>query len=146
MRSGCMHCMEPELIFSFWAIPLSSMGIKQIKIVFRSPWQNGYCEWVIGSIRRECCDHIIVFSEKHLRRALEEYWAIITMFQELIFYWIRIVQSPGILRCLMEVELQNITILEDCIIGIIGKLLNPSFFFCISNYSFFDFPGNSVQF
>ena len=39
----------------------------------RSPWQNGYCERVIGSIRRECLDHVIVLSDGHLRRVLKEY-------------------------------------------------------------------------
>ncbi|MGI8724702.1 MAG: integrase core domain-containing protein [Methyloceanibacter sp.] len=34
----------------------------------RSPWQNGYVERAIGSIRRECLDHMIVWSEAHLRR------------------------------------------------------------------------------
>jgi hypothetical protein len=33
----------------------------------RSPWQNGYAERLIGSIRRECLDHVVVFSERHLR-------------------------------------------------------------------------------
>jgi transposase InsO family protein len=38
-----------------------------------SPWQNGFAERLIGSIRRECLDHIIVFSEAHLRRILKSY-------------------------------------------------------------------------
>ncbi len=33
----------------------------------RSPWQNGYVGWLIGSIRRECLDHVIVVNEQHLR-------------------------------------------------------------------------------
>jgi transposase InsO family protein len=41
----------------------------------RSPWQNAYIERVIGSIRRECLDHIIVISERHLGRVLREYVA-----------------------------------------------------------------------
>ena len=41
----------------------------------RSPWQNGYCERVIGSIRRECLDHFIVLNEKHLQRILQEYFS-----------------------------------------------------------------------
>ena len=40
----------------------------------RSPWQNGYVERVIGSIRRECLDHFIVFNEIHLREILKEYF------------------------------------------------------------------------
>jgi transposase InsO family protein len=52
---------------------LQSMGIRDRPISPRSPWQNGYVERVIGSIRRECLDHVIVWSETHLRRVLREY-------------------------------------------------------------------------
>jgi len=38
-----------------------------------SPWQNGFAERLIGSIRRECVDHIIVLGEAHLRRILKSY-------------------------------------------------------------------------
>src|SRR6202022_4507812 len=38
-----------------------------------SPWQNGYCERAIGSIRRECLDHVVVFGERHLRHLLRSY-------------------------------------------------------------------------
>jgi len=40
----------------------------------RSPWQNPYAERLIGSIRRECLDHIVVFSESSLRRTLKSYF------------------------------------------------------------------------
>ena len=39
----------------------------------RSPWQNPYVERVIGSIRRECLDHVIILDERHLRRVLRAY-------------------------------------------------------------------------
>ncbi len=52
---------------------LSILDIEQKIIAYQAPWQNGYCERVIGSIRRECLDHVIVFSERHLRRILREY-------------------------------------------------------------------------
>ena len=39
----------------------------------RSPWQNAYAEGLIGSIRRECIDHIVVFGERHLRHVLLSY-------------------------------------------------------------------------
>ena len=52
---------------------VDSMGIEQVAISARSPWQNPYVERMIGSIRRECLDHVIVFNEKHLRRVLREY-------------------------------------------------------------------------
>ena len=40
----------------------------------RSPWQNPYAERLIGSIRRECLDHLIIFSERHLCRILPSYF------------------------------------------------------------------------
>lgn len=52
---------------------IRALGIEQKVIAYESPWQNGYVERVIGSIRRECPDHVIVFGERHLRRVLREY-------------------------------------------------------------------------
>src|SRR6202008_1613738 len=52
---------------------LRSMGIRDKPIAPASPWQNGFAERLIGSIRRECLDHIIVLSEAHLRRILKSY-------------------------------------------------------------------------
>jgi len=49
------------------------MGTREHPTDFFSPWQNGYAERVIGSIRRECLDHLIVVSEDHLRRVLSAY-------------------------------------------------------------------------
>ena len=49
------------------------MGIQDTPTAPRSPWQNGYVERVIGSIRRECLDHIIAWDERHLRRILRSY-------------------------------------------------------------------------
>jgi putative transposase len=49
---------------------VKSMGIKQVLSAPRSPWQRAYVERLIGSIRRECVDHIIVFGERSLHRAL----------------------------------------------------------------------------
>jgi transposase InsO family protein len=54
---------------------VQAMGIRDRPTSFRSPWQNGYIERLIGSIRRECTDHLIVFSEAHLRRILAKYSA-----------------------------------------------------------------------
>ena len=54
---------------------LKNMGIKQVVIAPRSPWQNPYVERMIGSIRRECLDHVIVFNEAHLILILSEYFA-----------------------------------------------------------------------
>jgi transposase InsO family protein len=52
---------------------VKAMGIRDHLISPRSPWQNGYVERVIGSIRRECLDHVIVFGEAHLQRVLDAY-------------------------------------------------------------------------
>jgi putative transposase len=52
---------------------VEALGIRPILTAYRSPWQNGYAERLIGSIRRECLDHVIVFNETHLRGILKEY-------------------------------------------------------------------------
>jgi transposase InsO family protein len=54
---------------------LRAMGIRDKPIAPGSPWQNGYVERLIGTIRRECLDHMIVFGEAHLRRILGKYAA-----------------------------------------------------------------------
>src|SRR5262249_23177164 len=50
------------------------VDIAEVVIAPRSPWQNPYVEHAIGSIRRECLDHLIVFNERHLRRVLSSYF------------------------------------------------------------------------
>jgi hypothetical protein len=52
---------------------LRAMGIRDRPIAAASPWQNGYAERLIGSIRRECLDHVIVLGDGHLRRVLRAY-------------------------------------------------------------------------
>jgi len=52
---------------------LRSMGIRDRPTAPASPWQNGVAERLIGSIRRECLDHIIVLGEVHLRQILKSY-------------------------------------------------------------------------
>lgn len=52
-----------------------AMGIEDVLTAFRSPWQNPFVERVIGSIRRECLDHVIVWNERSLRRHLRQYLA-----------------------------------------------------------------------
>ena len=54
---------------------LRAMGIRDKPIAPGSPWQNGFAERLIGSIRRECVDHVIVFGEAQLRRILTKYAA-----------------------------------------------------------------------
>ena len=52
---------------------LRAMGTRDKPIASRSPWQNGFAERLIGSIRRECLDHVIIGGEEHLHRVLETY-------------------------------------------------------------------------
>lgn len=54
---------------------LAAMGIRDRPTAPRSPWQNGHAERPIGSIRRECLDHIVILGEAHLRRVLATYAA-----------------------------------------------------------------------
>jgi transposase InsO family protein len=52
---------------------MAAMGIRDHPIAPRSPWQNGHTERLIGSIRRECLDHIVIFGQAHLRQILKAY-------------------------------------------------------------------------
>jgi putative transposase len=52
-----------------------TLDIREVVIAPRSPWQNAYAERVIGSIRRECLDHVVVMGERHLLRILSKYLA-----------------------------------------------------------------------
>ena len=53
----------------------NQFGIDEIVTAYRSPWQNGYVERVIGSIKRECLDHVIILNESHLRSILSDYFS-----------------------------------------------------------------------
>ena len=53
---------------------VAQLGLEEVLTAPQSPWQNPYAERLIGSIRRECLDHVIVFSESHLRRLLANYF------------------------------------------------------------------------
>jgi putative transposase len=54
---------------------VQTMGIHEVKTAARSPWQNPYVERLIGTLRRECLDHVVVLNEPHLRRLLRDYLA-----------------------------------------------------------------------
>jgi putative transposase len=51
-----------------------AMAIEEVVTAPRSPWQNAYVERIIGSIRRECLDHVIVFDKRHLHGVLSAYF------------------------------------------------------------------------
>ncbi len=54
---------------------VKSLGIEEVLTAPRSPWQSPYVERLIGSIRRECLNHVIIFNERHLRQLLKSYCA-----------------------------------------------------------------------
>ena len=54
---------------------LKGMGITEVLTAPHSPWQNPFAERLIGSVRRECLDHVVVLGERHLRRILAAYFA-----------------------------------------------------------------------
>jgi transposase InsO family protein len=54
---------------------IQGLGIEEILTAPRSPWQNPYAERLVGSVRRECLDHVIVLGERHLDRILKSYFA-----------------------------------------------------------------------
>jgi putative transposase len=59
--------------FTAWAGTATAMGLHEILTAPRSPWQNAYVERFIGSVRRECLDHVIVCNESGVRRVLNAY-------------------------------------------------------------------------
>jgi len=54
---------------------VQGLGIEEVLTAPRSPWQNPYVERLVGSIRRECLDHVIVLNERHLLQILKSYLA-----------------------------------------------------------------------
>jgi len=54
---------------------VKGMGIGEVVTAPRSPWQNPFAERLIGAVRRECLDHVVVLTERHLRRILTAYFA-----------------------------------------------------------------------
>ena len=54
---------------------MHTLGIHEVTIAPRAPWQNPYVERLIGTLRRECVDHLVVLNDAHLRRVLHAYLA-----------------------------------------------------------------------
>src|SRR5688572_16491508 len=64
---------DRDTAFHAWATMTTAIGIHEIVTAVRSPWQNAYAERLIGSIRRECLDHVVIGNERGLRRVLHAY-------------------------------------------------------------------------
>jgi len=81
LRNACCDQEPPRFLIrdrdtkvgEAFAETVSALGMDPILTAYRSPWQNGYCERLIGSIRRECLDHLIIMNESHLRGILQSY-------------------------------------------------------------------------
>jgi putative transposase len=54
---------------------MQSLGIREVRTAPQSPWQNGFAERLIGSVRRECLDHVVILTPWHLRRILQGYFS-----------------------------------------------------------------------
>jgi putative transposase len=64
---------EREVYGVAFSSRVQAMEIHEVKTAPRSPWQNPYVERLIGTLRRECLDHVVVLNETHLRRLLRAY-------------------------------------------------------------------------
>ena len=64
-----------QIYGSLFRLRVAAIRIEEVITAAQSPWQNPYAERLIGSIRRECLDHLIVLNERQLRRILREYFA-----------------------------------------------------------------------
>lgn len=65
---------DNDAIFSWdFKLTVHRLGLKDTLTAFRSPWQNGTCERVIGTLRRECLDHMIILNEKYLHSVLSKF-------------------------------------------------------------------------
>jgi Integrase core domain len=67
LSSTCHYCQE-------FRRRIESLGMKEVISAPQSPWQNAFAERLIGSIRRECLDHVVVLSQRHLRKLLKSYF------------------------------------------------------------------------
>ena len=72
-RLGTWYETETRPTERYFDSRVDGLGIEQVLTAPRSPWQNPFVERMIGSIRRECLDHVIVLDEQHLRRILRKY-------------------------------------------------------------------------
>jgi Integrase core domain len=74
-EAPCYLLRDRDCIYgAYFRQRVRHMGIEEVVIAPWSPWQNPYVERRIGSIRRECLNHVIVLHERHLRRLLTEYF------------------------------------------------------------------------
>jgi transposase InsO family protein len=69
----CVHRDRDRIYGAVFRHRVAGIGFAEVISAPASPWQNAYVERVIGSIRRECLDHVVVLNQTHLRRVLTSY-------------------------------------------------------------------------
>ena len=74
IKSRATYCAIDAIFGTEFRQQVADMGMHEVLSTPRSPWQRAYVERVIGSIRRECLDHLIVFNKVSLRRTLHSYF------------------------------------------------------------------------
>ena len=87
---------------------MQSLGVDEVITAPHSSWQNGFAERLIGSIRRECLNHLVILTPRHLRRILKNYFA---HYHELRTQLAlkkdspepRAIQTPGIIAAIPQV-------------------------------------------
>jgi hypothetical protein len=73
LSSGFLHRRILSIANATAFFEEKTLGLEQVRIAPRSPWQSPYVERLIGSVRRDCLDHLIVLNQAHLHRVLESY-------------------------------------------------------------------------
>jgi putative transposase len=71
-RAGQLAAADAKFTAAFDDV-LAADGARIIKTPVRSPRANSFAEWYVGTLLRECLDHLLIYSERHLRRVLAEY-------------------------------------------------------------------------
>ncbi|MGA8567856.1 MAG: integrase core domain-containing protein, partial [Candidatus Binataceae bacterium] len=85
---------------------IRGMGIRDHPTAPRSPWQNGHVERLIGSIRRECLDRVVLFGEAHLRGVWKTYatshWIKMRRISTVFYRWAISWQFPSLVDCIIH--------------------------------------------
>ena len=85
-----------------------ALNIREVVSAPRSPWQNAYAERVVGSIRRECLDHMVVIGERHLKRAAVGLRALLQHDSGHTYRWPRTCVQPGSQGRVVEVPCRDV--------------------------------------
>jgi transposase InsO family protein len=95
----CRHLLrDRDAIYGGdWVAMTKAMGMEEVLSAPRSPWQNPFVERLIGSVRRECLDHVIVWNRRSLCRILEN-TLFTTSAPELIWHWPKMLRNRESLR------------------------------------------------